>query len=49
MLQEIRATLKHNGNKAHETWQILNKQRHTIIDIRDHLLPVTKGSSKASS
>jgi hypothetical protein len=49
MLQEIRATLKQNGNKAHETWQLLNKQRHTINEIRDHLPPVTKGSTKASS
>jgi hypothetical protein len=49
MLREIRATLKQNGNKAHETWQLVNKQRHTISEIRDHLLPVTKGSTKASS
>jgi hypothetical protein len=28
---------------------ILKKQRHTINEIRDHLPPVTKGSTKASS
>jgi hypothetical protein len=49
MLREIRATLKQNGNKAHQASELLDKQRHAIERIHHHLMPVTKGSSKPNS
>jgi hypothetical protein len=46
LLHEIRGTVEQNAARSHATYRLLKKQRSTLRQVSDYLLPVSKGVEK---
>ena len=49
LLHEIRGTVEQSAARSHATYRLLKKQRSSVRQLCDYLLPVTKGVEKPAS